>query len=128
MAPVFLAREEVLAVLADQIARYGGSLGFRDEAGLDSALAQPSATFAGAWLHSDLFEMTAAYLYHLTRNHPFVDGNNRVRAVSALLFLKLNGVSFRSDEDELADLVLAVACGEADKLTVAAFFRERAAT
>ncbi|MFN9372019.1 MAG: Fic family protein [Planctomycetaceae bacterium] len=42
---------------------------------LESAIAQPQAGFGGQYLHADVDEMAAAYLYHLVMNHPFVDGN-----------------------------------------------------
>ncbi|HVJ82213.1 MAG TPA: type II toxin-antitoxin system death-on-curing family toxin [Planctomycetia bacterium] len=128
MVPLFPTREEVLALHEIQIARYGGVVGLRDPAGFDSALAQPQSTFADSWLHADLFEMAAAYLYHLARNHPFLDGNKRIGAATAIVFLEMNGIDVSVDVQELVDLVLAVARGEADKLTVAAFFRGRAAT
>lgn len=47
----------------------------RDWGLLESAMAQPQATFGGTFLHIDLFEMAAAYLYHIVQNHPFFDGN-----------------------------------------------------
>src|SRR6266702_1459663 len=91
MAPTFLTTDQVLEIHSDQIARYGGMAGVRDLGLLQSALAQPQATFGGQLLHADLFEMAAAYLFHLVQNHPFVDGNKRVGAVAAIVFLLTNG-------------------------------------
>jgi death-on-curing protein len=122
-APVFLTLDEVLALHADQIARYGGSPGLRDAGLLESALAAPQATFAGAYLHASLPEMAAAYLFHLVKNHPFVDGNKRVGLAAALAFLGLNGKWLEADPDSVADLVVAVAAGEADKAEVAVFVK-----
>ena len=73
--------------------------------------------------HEYLFEMGAAYLFHITRNHPFVDGNKRTGAVSALVFLELNAVEVDADEDTFEKAVLAVAEGRWDKATIAAFLR-----
>jgi death-on-curing protein len=67
--------------------------------------------------------MAAAYLFHLAKNHPFVDGNKRVAAEAAVMFLEANGLRFVADQDEFADLVLNVARGVADKQAIAAFFR-----
>ena len=58
----------------------------RDMGLLESAVAQPQATFGGEFLHKDLFEMAAAYLFHIVQNHPFLDGNKRTGAVAALVF------------------------------------------
>ena len=67
--------------------------------------------------------MTAACLFHLVQNHPFCDGNKRVGAVAALVFLLLNGRDFRAPGDDLANMVLRVACGKADKAAVTRFVR-----
>ncbi len=123
MALRFLTRQEVLRVNEDQVARYGGLAGLRDQGLLESALAQPEAGFGGDYLHADVFEMAAAYLFHLVMNHPFVDGNKRVGAVAARTFLTLNGWRLDLPPDELYDLVIAVTEGRADKSAVAATFR-----
>ncbi len=124
MEPVFLTLDEVLAIHRDQIARYGGSEGVRDWGLLQSALAMPAASFGGQFLHSDLCEMAAAYLFHFVQNHPFVDGNKRVGAVSAYVFLALNRTRLTAGQDAYADLVLSVARGETPKSAVTTFFRE----
>jgi death-on-curing protein len=64
-------------------------------------------------LHSDIYEMAAAYLFHLVQNHPFIDGNKRVGAAAANVFLFMNDIRFAPDEDEYTQLVLAVATGAA---------------
>jgi death-on-curing protein len=68
--------------------------------------------------------MAASYLFHLVKNHPFVDGNKRAGAVAALVFLILSGYDFNAPEDVFAEMVLAVARGEMDKARVAVFIRE----
>lgn len=121
--PRFLTRAEVELIHRDQIGRYGGSMGVRDEGLLDSAIAQPSTRFAGAYLHADMFEMAAAYLFHLTGNHPFVDGNKRVGIAAALVFLSLNGFSLQCADDELEAIVFQVAKSQLTKAQFADFFR-----
>ncbi len=69
--PIFLTIDEVAAIHLNQIDLYGGSSGIRDHGGLESALAQPMATFQGQYLHGDLYSMAAAYMFHLVQNHPF---------------------------------------------------------
>jgi death-on-curing protein len=124
MAPTFLTLDEVLEIHRDQLGRYGGAAGIRDLGLLQSALAQPQATFGGQFLHPDLFEMAAAYLFHLVQNHPFLDGNKRVGAVAALVFLRLNDRDIAATNLELESLVLSVAQGKADKAAVATFIRD----
>jgi death-on-curing protein len=124
MAPVFLTLDEVLEIHRDQLERYGGADGIRDLGLLQSALAQPQATFGGQFLHADLFEMAAAYLFHLVQNHAFVDGNKRVGAVAALVFLRMNDQDLKITNAELESLVLSVAQGQADKAAIRTFFRD----
>ena len=119
--PRFLLLEEVLGIHAHQIEMYGGSFGVRDAGLLQSAVAAPQAAFAGEFLHGSLFEMAAAYLFHLARNHPFIDGNKRVALASALVFLELNGVSVDAPDHHLVHLVVRVATGEESKSAVAVF-------
>lgn len=69
----FVSLKSVLDLHEDQIAMYGGDSGVRDMKLLDSALATPKSTFDGVWLHPTLPEMAAAYLFHIVKNHPFVD-------------------------------------------------------
>ena len=96
----FLNLGEVLEIHRDQIVRYGGLPGLRDLDLLKSAVAMSQATFDGTFLHTDIFEMAAAYLFHIVGNHPFLDGNKRVGAVACLVFLELNGYEFTAPEKE----------------------------
>ncbi len=126
MPPEFLRVDEILRIHQDQIERYGGDPSIRDAGLLLSAVAMPRASFGGEALHQDLFEIAAAYLFHLAQNHPFVDGNKRTATVAALVFLEINGVEIDADEDALVELVMAVASGKADKTQIAEFFRRHA--
>lgn len=126
MDPSFLQLEEVLEIHRDQIARYGGGAGVRDLGLLESALAMPQAGVAGRYLHGDLFEMAAAYLFHVVKNHPFVDGNKRVGAAAALVFMEMNGREVRMPDDALIALVLDVVGGRLQKHGVAEVFRRYA--
>jgi death-on-curing protein len=66
--PDFLSVEDVLTLHEEQLKRFGGVEGLRDLAALESAVAQPAATFGGGFLHGDLFEMAAAYAFHIAQN------------------------------------------------------------
>lgn len=108
----------------DQIERYGGRLGIRDMGLLESALAMPRAGVGGQFLHADVSEMAAAYLYYIVKDHPFVDGNKRVGAMAAFTFLRLNGIILDAPERGFEELVRAIAEGKEDKAAVAAFIRK----
>lgn len=116
--PVFLTLAELIEIHADQIELYGGESGIRDIRLLESAASQPEASYDGEYLHESLFEMAAAYAFHIIMNHPFVDGNKRVGLVSALVFLELNGVFIEDSEGQLLGATMAIAQG---KLSKAAF-------
>lgn len=124
MDPLFVTLDEVLSLHDDQIARYGGSRGLRDLGLLQSTLGNASATFDGVLLHESVFEMAAAYLYGICRNHPFIDGNKRTAVAAALTFLEMNGIEINAREDEFYDLVIGVAEGRVTKAAVAVFFQD----
>jgi death-on-curing protein len=126
MEPVFLTLEEVIAIHRDQLERYGGGPGIRDLELLKSAVAIPSAGYGNDYLHSNIFEMAAAYLFHIIRNHPFVDGNKRTGVVSAMVFLMMNGTELHASEGKLEAMVRSVAEGKMDKAMAASFFRKYA--
>ena len=125
--PVFLGLDEVIEIHHDQIDRYGGPSGIRDIELLKSAISMPPATFGGEYLHKNLYEMAAAYLFHVVRNHPFLDGNKRTGAVAAVVFLIMNGIELQADEDSFEKLVRSVAEGKTDKAKIAEFFRNNTA-
>lgn len=124
MNPRFLTIDQVLRIHGSQIRRFGGSSGVRDLGLLESALAQPRATFGGEYLHNDVFEMAAAYLFHLAANHAFIDGNKRTALVAAIVFLRGHGISIRQAREDLYELTMRAASGEASKENIAEIFRE----
>jgi death-on-curing protein len=126
--PVFLTLDEVVAIHRDQIERYGGSFGVRDWGLLQSAVAMPAAAFGDQYLHTDLYEMAGAYLFHIVKNHPFIDGNKRVGAVAADVFLTMNDKILTVGQDFFAELVMSVARGETSKSTAAEFLRANCAS
>ena len=126
MQPLFLDIDRVLRTHRSLIEHYGGQEGVRDVGLLHSAIAMPQASFGREFLHKDLFEMAAAYLYHIVQNHPFLDGNKRTGAAAAIIFLAMNGIELDADEDGLVDITLDVAKGEAGKQQIAEFFRKMA--
>ncbi len=115
---------EVLTILQDQIRRYGGRYGVRDPALLSSALAMPMTSFEGKLLHADIHEQAAAYAYHLSQNHPFIDGNKRAALATALVFLELNGMEIDDPNETLYEMMIEVATGTKTKKDIAYLLRQ----
>jgi len=122
--PLFLTLDEVLQLHAEALEHFGGAAGVRDINLVESAIATPRQAFGGQYLHPDLASMAAAYLYHLASNHAFVDGNKRIGARAAAIFLALNGCEVEFPLDETEAVVLGVAKGEISKEQVTAFLRK----
>lgn len=121
--PTFLALADVVMIHVDQIEKYGGRPGVRDWRLLQAAVAMPGASFAGEWLHRDLFEMAGAYAFHISQDHPFFDGNKRTALACALVFLTLSGITLKDPEGCLYSAMMGVATGQLDKYGVAGIFR-----
>lgn len=121
--PEFLSLAEVIDIHTDQLRRYGGQDGVLDFGLLESALAQPEASFAGQWLHQELCDMAAAYAYHLCQNHPFIDGNKRTALACALVFLELNGLTIRDPKGLLKEAMVRLASGALNKAGFAKLLR-----
>jgi death-on-curing protein len=122
--PLFLTLDEIIEIHEYQIRHFGGSDGLRSLDLLKSAAGMPSSTFGGVYLHPTIPDIAAAYLFHLVNDHPFVDGNKRVGAMSALVFLELNEYDFDATDDELTDMVLQAASGKMSKDNTSLFFRQ----
>ncbi len=93
---------------------HGGESQVRDLGLLASAAARPATTVFGEDAYPSMPEKAAALLHSLARNHPLVDGNERLAWVAARLFCVINDQPLRAPEDEAYDLVIAVAEGRLD--------------
>lgn len=124
--PIFLGIDRVFRLHRSLIEGYGGIDGVRDVRLLQSAVSQPEATFGGDYLHAFPFEMAAAYLFHIVQNHPFLDGNKRTGAASAIVFLEMNDIEIDGDEKGVVDITIRTATGVVTKEDIAEFFRSRA--
>jgi len=122
---IFLSVDDVLLLHTDTIDIEGGSHGVRDHGLLDAAVAMPRQQFGGAYLHEDLPAMSAAYLFHIAQNHPFIDGNKRAAVLSALVFLKVNGIEKLPDPKKLESVTLQVAAGEMGKDALTQWLRKQ---
>jgi death-on-curing protein len=107
----YLSLAEILVLHERVVGQTGGATGLRDLAALQSAIAQPHATFDGADLYASLPEKGAALAVSLVSNHPFVDGNKRVGHAALETFLILNGFELNASVDESERTFLALAAG-----------------
>ena len=120
----FLNKEIILNFHQDQLERYGGKSGVRDEGLLDSALAQPQASFGGDYVHKNLFQMASAYGFHLCQNHPFYDGNKRTALIAMYTFLYINGYQIKADKKSLFTITMDLASGKVKKEELAEYLKK----
>jgi death on curing protein len=119
-----MAYQYVIEVHDDLINEYGGRKGILNEGLLRSALEMPKARFNEKDLHRTIFDKTAAYLFHLIQNHPFVDGNKRTASMTAMVFFASNyKKKFTIFDPEYQEIILGVAQGIVTKKEIAKFFR-----
>ena len=116
--PVWIRDNVVLAIHSRQLAEHGGASGVRDQGLLESALHAPRNRWHNE--KSSIEELAACHAYHLTKNHPFIDGNKRTAYVCMRLFLKLNGLDVEADKQEKVRTMLDLSAGrtELEELTV----------
>jgi len=125
--PVFLSFKGILSIHDRMIEEFGGMPGVADQGLLESAVSMPTAGFAGEFLHESTPAMAAAYLFHICKNRPFLDGNKRVAVVAAEILLNTNGMRLDVSNDELKNFCLGVAAREISKDQAVAFFEKHAA-
>lgn len=119
----FLNKDLILTFHQDQLDRYGGKPGVRSEELLESALAQPQASFGGEYVHENIFHMAAAYGFHICQNHPFFDGNKRTALIAIYTFLYVNGFQLKADKKTLYAIILDLANGKVTKDELSDFLK-----
>lgn len=119
---LWLTRNMVEAFHGESLARFGGADGIRDEGLLLSALARPENI--NAYIpEADAFQLAAAYCTGVVKNHPFIDGNKRTGALSAVVFLALNNIEVSFDEAMIVTMIYGLAAGEVSEDHLANWFR-----
>jgi death-on-curing protein len=122
--PSFLTFAEVLRLHEVSLALFGGSAGIRDPGGLEGAVEQPKQTYY--YGNGDLFDIAAAYAFHIAQAQACIDGNKRTAVAAALMFLKLNGVAVILAWEVLYQHMIAIAERRSGKPELAAFLRSEA--
>jgi death-on-curing protein len=120
--PRWLDQQALLLLHEESLSTFGGAAGLRDEGLLDSALDRPRNLHELGGV-SDLSALAAAYAHGLSRNHPFVDGNKRAAFVAIGVFLAINGRRLTASPVEAVVAMTALAAGELDEPTLAAWIR-----
>lgn len=125
MEPRFVTLAQVIALHKRSIERYGGTLGIRDPGGLEGAVYQPHNVYH--YGGGDLFDIAAAYAFHIAQGQFLLDGNKRTAVGTALVFLHSNGVTTHFDEMAIYNLLIGIAEKRAGKGDLASYLRKTAA-
>lgn len=121
----YITYQYVIEIHDHLVREYGGRIGILNEGLLKSALEMPKARFNRKDLHRTIFDKTAAYLFHMIQNHPFVDGNKRTASMTAMVFLASNcKKKINILDEEYQELILRTAQGMVTKKEIAKFFRD----
>lgn len=120
----FITLAEVVEIHKNQVELYGGNPGIRDYSLLSSAIYFPQSTFDSQLLHDDIFDMAAAYIYHICQNHPFIDGNKRTALVCGLVFLDFNGIEIDDQSEILYKMMMKVASGKSTKKEISEILKK----
>ncbi|MGE0882035.1 MAG: type II toxin-antitoxin system death-on-curing family toxin [Blastocatellales bacterium] len=118
----FPNKAKVLEYHIRLIDRFGGSQGIRDEGALESALMAVENRFH--YEDADVEICAATYAFHLSKAHAFIDGNKRIAAAMAELFLKINGARLMASDKMLEDFYMRIAAGEISRDDAEEFFKE----
>jgi death on curing protein len=121
----YLSLAQLMQIHEMQIRAFGGASGVREPGGLEAAAARPQMTFGGEDLYPDLAAKAAALMHSLVQNHPFLDGNKRVGAMAAELFLEINGHDVDASDLEMEGVTMAVARGELSAEELSIWLRQR---
>jgi death-on-curing protein len=120
--PLWLELREIVDLHAEQLARFGGPDGIRDQGMVESAIARP----VNRWHYgeTDLAALAAAYAFGLAKNHPFIDGNKRIAFQAMMTFLRLNDIAFIPDAAQATLIILALAAGEVSEESLTRWIRD----
>ena len=121
---IYLTTDEVIQLHDMLIQQSGGSAGVLNRGYVDSAVAQPRATFGGHELNPTLHEKASALAFSLARNHGFHDGNKRIAHAAMETFVVLNGFQLDADVDVQEALFLRLAAGTVTRDELSEWIRQ----
>lgn len=120
----FLTLDEVLAVHERMISIGGGRIVIHDFTLLHSAIERPKAQFGGKYLYSSVWDMAAALLHSLVKNHPFDDGNKRTAYFSTMRFLYKNGYVLHAKREDFIPFIVNVDIKNLSLPTIASWLKK----
>lgn len=120
----YLKLSHVIAMHRVLIEKYGGLDGIRDRGLLESAIAQPEQSVFGEDLFPDIPSKAAAYAYYLSENQPFIDGNKRIAAATAITFLRLNHAELNADSKQVYEVIMKLATKQLSREKFVCWFQE----
>lgn len=120
----FLTKNEILAIHREMVTSHGGSLRIWDESKLDAAIAAPKSGFGNIRIHDTIWEVGAAYWFHISQAHAFESANKRTAVEACLTFLFLNGYTISSDHETLFQIALDVATSKIEENDLANWLKE----
>ena len=113
----------MLAIHVRAIEEFGGLQSVRDAGALEAALT--AVENRAYYEQATLTTCAVTYAYHLTQAHAFLDGNKRVAAAVAEIFLELNGAELRTTNEEIVAVFLAIAASQVSRQDVEQWFAQR---
>lgn len=121
----FLSIKAAINLYKEMMKKYSNHIGgIQSEALLESAMMEPRASFGKQYLYENLFEMAAAYTYHIIKNHPFIDGNKRAGILIGITFLNLNGIEINASDNKLYQLTIDIASSKKNKKQISRFLKK----
>ena len=119
----YLLIEQVIQIHDSLIDKFGGLKGLRDRSLLESSIANPTTSVFGQEMYPSVFDKASCYLFSISRNHPFLDGNKRTASMSSIIFLRSNGNVVEYEENEFLEFVILVAEGKKSREQVSSYLR-----
>ncbi len=114
----------VVAMHEVLIQKYGGTQGIRDKGLLESAVMQPQQSAFGEDIFPDIFSKAAAYVFYISENQPFLDGNKRSATATAITFLRLNGYDLNVSDKDLYETIIDLANKRISREDLSAWFQK----
>jgi death-on-curing protein len=120
----YLPIEQVIHIHDSLVDKFGGLKGIRDRSLLESSVANPMTCVFGQEMYPTIFDKASCYLFSISRNHPFLDGNKRTASMSSIIFLRTNGKIVNYQENEFLEFVVLVAEGKQSREQISSYLRK----